>query len=192
MISPETAAVIAALSGAIGSVGLFIYRTVKKVGKHLSDFDSCKESLSIIRSEVTTNGGKSLKDSINSLKSTCERMEIQQKIFDQRSKAALHYQERPLFETDRKGRMTWCNEPFQEITKDDGDFSRGHDWIAIVDEDAREDFLIELKSCLQMSRKLDIETTSIKGGALHFVGYPYRISEGKHAGFLIHFNKQEN
>ena len=131
-----------------------------------------------------------MKDAINCLKDTCQRIEVTQKVLDQRSKAALHYSGRPLCETDKTGRVTWSNGSFQELTKDNGDFTEGLDWICIINEEEREEFLKEFNSCLRMCRRVDIETESVHGQKIHFLGYPYRISEKSHEGFLIHLYKE--
>lgn len=158
-------------------------------------FQNCqeevKESIRIIKAEVTPNGGSSLKDAVNSLKKTCDRIEVRQKVLDQRSKAALHYNETPLFETDTKGRLTWCNEAFLEKTTDNGTCREGFDWLTVIEDDLRDDFLTEFNSCLKMCRKIDIETISVHGRSIHFVGYPYKIAKGIHEGFLIHLYSQE-
>lgn len=190
MITQEQAAVIGTLVGAFISLAAF-FRKVFKVSKaFLQDHEEVKSCIQTIKSEVTPNGGGSMKDAINCLKDTCQRIEITQKVLDQRSKAALHHTDRPLFETNTEGSITWCNESFRELTTENGDFSEGLDWISVINEEDREDFLKEFNSCLEMCRRVDIETESVNGQKIHFLGYPYRISEKSHQGFLIHLYKE--
>jgi len=192
MITPEFAGAVATLVGA----GIAVLGTLYKAFSYFKSFQRCqeevKESIRIIKAEVTPNSGSSLKDTVNSLKRTCDRIEVRQKVLDQRSKAALHYNNSPLFETDVKGRMTWCNESFLEKTRDNGSCSEGFDWLTVIEDDRRDDFLTEFNSCLKMCRKIDIETVSVHGRPIHFVGYPYKIAKGIHEGFLIHLYSQEN
>ena len=84
----------------------------------------------------------------------------------------------------------WSNESFQNVTRENGDFSEGFDWIAVIEENHRDDFLREFNSCLKMCRKVDIETVSVNGSKIHFVGYPYRVNKDSHEGFLIHLKKE--
>lgn len=191
MITPEFAGAIATLVGAGIAILAFIWRIFRVTGVFLKDHQEIKQSIETIRAEVTPNSGKSLKDVVNSLKKTCDRIEVRQKVLDQRSKAALHYTNRPLFETDVKGCMTWCNESFQDLTKDNGSCDEGFDWLTIIDDTERKDFLVEFNSCLKMNRKLDIETKSVYGKKIHFIGFPYKINRNVHEGFLIHLY-QEN
>jgi hypothetical protein len=185
MVSHEEAAAIATLVGAGIAVLGVLYKTFTFVRKFQNCQEEVKESIKIIKAEVTPNGGSSLKDTVNKLSKTCDRIEIRQKILDQRSKASLHYNEEALFETDKHGRLTWCNEKFQEITFDNGDILDGLDWISIIDDSMRDKFLTEFTSCLKMCRKLDIETLSACGRPIRFVGFPYRVTKTTHDGFLI-------
>ena len=41
-----------------------------------------------------------------------------------------------------------------------------------------------------MNRKIDIVTSSIDNDKIHFLGYPYRITDKEHEGFLIHLYKE--
>jgi hypothetical protein len=191
MFTQEGATSIATLVGAISTAIIVLWRVFKVSRVFLRDQEGIKRSIETIKNEVTPNGGGSLKDTVNSLKSSCDRIEIRQKVLDQRSKASLHYSDRPLFETDKRGRAIWSNEAFQNLTKENGDWSEGYDWIAAIDEGYREEFLKEFQSCLDMCRKVDIETTSVNGNKIHFTGFPYKIREGVHEGFLIHLHKGE-
>ncbi len=190
MVTQEEATAIATLIGAASAVVVVLWRLFKVSRVFLREQECIKKSIETIKNEVTPNGGGSLKDIVNSLKSSCDRIEIRQKVLDQRSKASLHYSDHPLFETDKKGRAIWSNEAFQSLIKENGDWSEGYDWIAVIDEKYREEFLKEFQSCLDMCRKVDIETTSVNGNKIHFVGFPYKIKEGIHEGFLIRLNKQ--
>ena len=190
MVSLDEAAALASLAGAIIAVFIFLRKVIKTSKIFLKDQEEVRKSIETIKGEVTLNDGSSMKDAIHCLRDTCQRIEVTQKVLDQRSKAALHYTERPLFETDSVGGVTWSNESFQKLTKDNGDLSQGFDWISMVNEEEREEFLTEFNSCVEMCRKIDIETESVDGNKIHFLGYPYRISEKSHQGFLIHLHKE--
>jgi len=192
MVSLDEAAALASLTGATIAVFIFLRKVIKTSKIFLKDQEEVRRSIETIKSEVTLNDGSSMKDAIHCLKDTCQRIEITQQVLDQRSKAALHYTERPLFETDQVGRVAWSNESFQKLTNENGDFSKGLDWISIINEEERAEFLKEFNSCLEMCRRIDIETESVDGNKIHFLGYPYRISEKSHKGFLIHLHRENN
>jgi len=188
MLTQDQAAAIATLVGAFIPILVAVWRTIKYLRKFLEEQKQIKEHLNVIKREVTPNGGGSMKDIINNLKLTVDRIETRQKILDQRSKATLHHTNHPLFETDKEGRLTWYNEALREQTLENGSLD-GHDWFAIVDEDSREGFITEIKSCLRMCRKIDIETVSVNGCTIRFVGFPYKVGNSTHEGFLIHLFK---
>lgn len=177
--------------GALISFILFLRKTFKAVDLFTKEQEVIKQAVTDIKAEVTHNGGKSIKDVVTGLKSTAERIETRQKILDQRSKAALHYNQRALFEVEKSGRITWVNEEFQKLTRENGELE-GYDWFSIVHEDHREAFIKEVRSCLRMCRKIDIETVSVKGRVIHFQGYPYKTGSYEHEGFLIHVFCQNN
>lgn len=194
MATSELIAIITGVLGLLGTIMAFGRKLYKKISLFIEDQEDVKNSLLVIQNEVTPNGGHSLKDIVYKMKITCERMDIRQRVLDQRSKAALHYQKEALFEIDRSGNMTWCNEAFRTLmAKEGGVSSTGKDWIAVVDEDSRKDFVEEIESCLKMCRKIDIETVDTQGGAVCLIGYPYKVGRNNHEGFLIHLKiKKEN
>lgn len=190
-VTVDEVVAIASLVGAIGSAVILLWRFFKVTRAWFKDQQEIKKSILAIKSEVTYNGGGSIKDMVLKLSNTCDRMETCQAIIDQRSKIALHYQDRCLFETDKEGNLIWANESFYQQTVDKGDISSGLDWITIIDDEERGNFLDEFNSCLKMSRRIDIETISIDNEKLHFIGHPYRMIDGQHGGFLIHIKTQE-
>lgn len=188
MLTQDQAAAIATIIGACIPIFVGGWRIIRYFKKFLEEQGQIKEHLKVIKQEVTPNGGGSMKDIINNLKLAVDRIEIRQKILDQRSKATLHHTSHPLFETDKEGRLTWYNEALRDQTIENGSLE-GHDWFSIVDEDSREAFITEIKSCLRMCRKIDIETVSVNGCTIRFVGFPYKVGNSIHEGFLIHLLK---
>jgi len=190
-LDAETISYASAVAGVVTSVGIFVWKKlVKPTIKFLGEYENLKEAIETIRSEVVTNGGDSIKDAVNCLRVTCKGIEKSQIVLDQRSKASLHYHDRALFEIDKFGGMSWWNEKFEGLTEENTVPTKGFDWVAMVDEEKREEFVKEVTSCLEMCRKIDIETISINNEIIHFVGYPYRITDKDHEGFLIHLYKR--
>jgi transcriptional regulator with PAS, ATPase and Fis domain len=193
MLDAESLAIMGSVAGIISSCGIFMWKKlVNPAIKFLKDQEEIKQSIKTIKSEVITNGGSSIKDAINCLTVTCESIEKSQKVLDQRSKASLHYHDRALFEVDKFGRMSWFNEKFELLSELNGDSNEGFDWVNIVNESEREDFVKETTSCIEMCRKIDIVTNSVNNEKVHFLGYPYRITEKEHEGFLIHLYKEND
>ena len=185
-IHPEFIAIII---GSLGSLAGFFTLAWKKVVSPLvklcKNQDFFVESVQEIRKELKTNGGNSIKDAIINLRDTCQRIENRQRVIVQRTKAALHYSNVALFETDETGRLVWSNANLCEITKDITTSIEGFDWINLFKEEEREEVMAEFRSCLLMNRRFSKITTLQNDVQVRLLGYPYRISDTEHGGFLI-------
>lgn len=183
---PHNIPLLFSIFGAIGTFcSLAWVKVIKPAIRFVKGQEEINVSIQTIRKELTTNGGNSLKDTVVDLRSTINRMEIRQKIIEQRTKAALHYNDVPLFEIDNSGRLTWTNNNFYELTQDVITSVEGYDWLNYIQEDQREEFFDELKSCLEMNRKLTTTVKTIDNKTIKLTGFPYRINEKEHGGFLV-------
>jgi hypothetical protein len=187
---------------AVGSVGSiitfftllwkkFISPLVKLVKNHDIFIKSVEELRLLMEKELKTNGGNSIKDAIIDMRATCGRIEDRQKVIIQRTKAALHYSDAPLFETDEKGRLVWCNAHLYDFTKDIVNSIEGFDWVNLFVEEERDEVMHEFHSCLEMNRRFNKTTKLQNGKEVRLLGYPYRISEHEHGGFLISITENE-
>ena len=184
--NPEYITLIISLLGGIGTfLSLIWVKVVVPAIKLMNGQELVSNAINDIKKELTTNGGNSLKDAVIDLRTTCHRMEMRQKIIEQRTKAALHYSLVSLFETDSRGRITWSNENFCKLTANKLQHAEGFDWVLYIDEDEREEFLTEFKSCLDMNRKFMRISKNCDGKPVQMVGYPYKINDYEHGGFLV-------
>lgn len=183
---PQNIPLLCSILGAIGTFcSLAWVKIIKPTVKFVRGQEEITKSIDTIKKELTTNGGNSLKDAVVDLRFTINRMEKRQKIIEQRTKAALHYNDVPLFEIDNNGRLTWTNNNFYELTQDVINSADGYDWLNYIQEDQREELFDELKSCLEMNRKLAKTVQTVDGKTVKLTGFPYRINEKEHGGFLI-------
>lgn len=183
---PHNIPLLFSIFGAMGTFcSLAWVKVIKPTLKFVKGQEEVTLSIQTIKKELTTNGGNSLKDAVVDLRYTINRMEKRQKIIEQRTKAALHYNDAALFEIDDQGRLTWTNNNFYELTQDVLSSVDGYDWLNYIKEEDREDLFDELKSCLEMNRKLVkiVETVDCK--KIKITGFPYRISDQEHGGFLV-------
>lgn len=191
-INPEVLAIIiGGISGLTGFCTLVWKKFIKPIVKLCKNQDFFIESVTEIRKELQTNGGNSIKDAIINLRDACQRIENRQRVIVQRTKAALHYSNIALFETDETGRLVWSNANLCEITKDIVNSLEGFDWINLFIESERDEVLSEFKSCLQMNRRFNKLSTLQNGHQVRLLGYPYRIANDKHGGFLISITEKE-
>ena len=173
----------------LGTLGSFLagvwVKVLRPAMKFIDKHDEVVHSIENIEKEITCNGGSSLKDAVINLNTTCGRIENRQKIIEQRTKASLHYNNTALFETDKKGKLIWTNEPFLAMTGQTLTDVKGYDWITYIHEDEREDFMKEFESWLNMNRKFSVEVTTSDGQDIRMTGYPYRLNDNEQGGFLI-------
>lgn len=189
-ISLEMIPILVSILGAFGTVFSVIWvKLIKPVIRFVNNQEEVNLKIDDIKKELTTNGGNSLKDSILDLRKVCHRMEIRQKIIEQRTKAALHYSNLPLFETDNEGRLTWNNSLFFQFTSSTN--VEGYDWLNFITEDDREDLLSEFKSCLNTNRKFRKETKSLDNKSITLTGFPYRISDSEQGGYLVSISENK-
>jgi len=177
--------VFSLLGGVITFLSVIWVKIIKPIFQIIDNQEDLTKSIETIKKEVTTNGGNSIKDAIIDLKETCFRIESRQRVIEQRTKAALHYNNVALFETDEQGRLTWTNSNFYDLTSDSLKSVEGYDWLTYIKEDEREDFFSEFKSCLEMNRKFVKESTNCDNQKIKFVGFPYKINEQSHGGFIV-------
>jgi len=139
------------------------------------------DSVEDIKKELTTNGGSSIKDTVN-------RIDRRQIMLDKRSKAIFYNIEQAILEVDENGNILWANELFHKMmgTKN----LKGLDWVSHIDEPQRENFLREFESCSEKLRELRFETISTEGKSLKFLGFPYR-GDDKNYGFLIYLEQEK-
>jgi len=180
---------ITLLSGILGLISWLWIKILKPTMKFVHQHEEVAKSVETIKNELTTNGGNSIKDAVCNLGSTCGRIEDGQKIIEQRTKATLHYIPVALFETDRCGRLTWTNEPFYELTGQTLSDIEGFDWVTYIHEDEREGLVAEWESCLEMNRKFSKDVMTSDNKEVRLTGFPYKLSEEEHGGFLVSISK---
>jgi transcriptional regulator with PAS, ATPase and Fis domain len=190
-LSPELITIIVSSIGGLFTIITLLWRKILvPLFKLCNNQDFFKESVEEIRRELKTNGGNSIKDAIIDLRNICNRMERRQRVIEQRTKAALHYSNVPLFETDQQGRLVWSNAHLCDITKNISNSLEGYDWINLFQEDDREEVLDEFRSCLDMNRKFNKLTKMQNHKKVRLLGYPYRISDVEHGGFLVSITEE--
>jgi len=186
VIDNQTITIVATAAGGLaGLLTMFWKKFLKPIVKLCKNQDYFKESVEEIKKELTTNGGSSLKDAIIDMKDTVHRIDRRQKIIEQRTKAALHYSNEALFETDIAGRLVWSNAHFCKYVKDNPSDVSGFDWLAMIKEEDRDELLQEFLSCISMNRKFSKTTETQDGKEIRMLGYPYKITDSEHGGFLV-------
>lgn len=193
--------IIGGISGAIAFFTVMWKKVLQPISQLLSSQTFILEILDGVqelKKEIANFDGEpledsNLKDHIIGMMYSLQRIESRQNIIEHRTKAALHYSNMALFETDSDGRLIWSSSNLMDMTKNlTTTWSRtasymveGFDWVNFFDEDDREDILSEFKSCLKMNRRFSKVTKLTNGTPIRLLGYPYKITEAEHGGFLV-------
>lgn len=114
--------------------------------KEIYDFKKfIDEKLKNIYDQVTTNGGTSLRDSV-------DRMEIRLNIMDERFKAMSEANIMGLYECDTDGHCTWVSHAWSELTGLSVEEAKGNGWVKGVDEGDRISVANEWNECIKDQR----------------------------------------
>jgi hypothetical protein len=182
LITVTGAVLTSVLIPAIGWVWLKI---VKPIVSILKTQEAVNRSIEELKDEISTHSGKTIKDTLGHVKEACGRIEDRQKVIVQRTKAALHYSGVALFETDKRGRLVWSNNLFGELIREHNALLEGYDWLSLIKDDEQEETLDQFRSCLSMNRRFVKQTELDDGRPIRMVGYPLKISDDQHDGFLV-------
>lgn len=169
-------AITAVISIIVGIYNYVIKPSIRLYKSHFILVNTVED----IKKELTTNGGSSIKDTVN-------RIDRRQVIIDKRSKAIFYNVEDVILEVDEGGNVLWANHNFHELMGNKN--IRGLDWVTYIDEPEREPFIRELNSCSKNNRELKFSTHTTNNQKITISGFPYRDGS-KNYGFLI-FLKQE-
>jgi PAS domain S-box-containing protein len=181
-LSADDISFIAAIVGALFTLSVFLF---KQITRMVNAYTYLTSTVAEIHQEIFIDENTTLKKTVLELRSILSRIEKAHKIMEQRSRSSLHYNDYALFETDKNGHLIWANDKFCSIIELQFHEILGNDWYAIIDEEKREAFIEEFRSCLQMSRRLEIETNLHNGLKARFCAHPYKIEEHNQEGFLL-------
>ena len=116
---------------------------LKKITKAL-------DTLEKISNEVVTNGGKSLKDTVNRI----ERRQVIQQGF---VRHLLNHQPVGIFETDNKGNYLWVNPTYLDVVGRQLDELIGRGWISCIHPEDRERISVEWSNAVSQERESNFE-----------------------------------
>lgn len=106
--------------------------------KKLKPYTTITEDISKIRQELTSNGGKSLKDCVKKIHEEVQANTDLTKTIMCRQRWILDNRGEPIFEADENGNFTWVNEAFIRLTKRSLLDLTGNKWKNIIEEASRD------------------------------------------------------
>ena len=114
--------------------------------------NAIQSKLDIILSELSNNGGKTVKDLVNSVKDAVVRVESrQQAILD--SSDTSH----GMFEVDIDGNIRWVNKKLCYILSKTVNDLTGRGWYNFVTSEQKQYVIAEFQDCIEQSREFILE-----------------------------------
>lgn len=164
----------------------FLVLTWKKVGKPVVEFlkkysDSLAK-IDTIFSEVTPDGGTSIKDSIR-------RIEHEVALSRERFKATHADSDAAMFETDENGNCIWVNRTYCKLTRRTPDQLLGKGWVNAICPGVRDNTIGEFQRAVDEDREmtnLSSEFITPDGECIHITcnTYKMRNHRGATLGYL--------
>jgi PAS domain S-box-containing protein len=172
------AKLLGALSGIVGACGVLWL----KVFKPLFTFGSnTKAQWDKVVSELTPNGGSSIKDAIG-------RIETRQLIEVQVRKALSNDSLSGVWEMDAEGKMTYANRTYQRIVGSSYEDLDGWGWTNSIHKDDRTTVVNEVRTALEQHRELNVQFRVVKFTEetvlVCMVGHPLKDRAGSLKGFV--------
>lgn len=140
-------------AGVIGATisGLVIFwkRVIKPMFIQYQYAQEMLNKINLIVSELTPNGGGSIKDIIT-------RIESRQMIVESRTRALLIDSESGMWESDEEGQCIWWNRTLENMH---GREPTGMNWVAAVTPEQRENVLKEWEQSVRLKREFYMKIT---------------------------------
>ena len=95
--------------------GWFWIKVVKPLTNLLRRQEAAMEAIKDLQDEITAHGGKTIKDTVKTIRKNLVDVQISQRVIKERCKAALNYADVAMFETDKSGKLIWGNNMFYDL-----------------------------------------------------------------------------
>jgi len=171
---------ITAIAGAIYGMYVSVRKTVSKIF-------NISNRIQYISEQLESNGGTSLRDTIN-------RIEARQVQTEQRERAFLQTHPNMMFELDLSLGLVWANRTFLDTLDVDSDTVAGYGWHNIICEKDRDRVLDQFETAKNAARnvntcaKLIVSSDLLQTIETNIVATVMRSSNGDCSGYLVTIN----
>ena len=119
--------------------------------------DKFHEMIEKIYSEITPNGGGSIKDKINKIDESLHAQSDRISLISEKIGWMLDLDDKILFESDLDGKYTWINKKMKSFTKRDDHFLLGYGWKNAIHDHERDLVFSKWIDCVK--QRIDFEDT---------------------------------
>ena len=178
---------LGAVAVALGGIYKFMWRPFKTgVIDRFNDFYA---KVNYITAELKPNGGNSLRDQVDWMRRTMEKM-------DQRQLNFFHFDPHGIVETDAAGNMIWANRAYLDLVKRHPEEVMDQGWRNVIAEIDRERVVREwshaVSDCRDFFSKFNIQDSLGHSIRVEARCLAMKDDEGKllgHLGFLIRMDQ---
>jgi PAS domain S-box-containing protein len=155
--------------------------------KKLKPYTTITDDIVKIRQELTSNGGKSLKDCVKKIHTDVQANTDLTKTIMCRQRWILDNRNEPIFEADENGNFTWVNEAFIRLTKRACYDLLNNKWKNIIVESQRDAVFTHWDTAIEEKRNFEetIQITDKKGRKFSAKCIASIQEDGKYIGSLI-------
>lgn len=174
LIGPLGVALGLALAAALGE---WVRRSLRR-GRHLvSLLMSAHQQVALvatdvtnIRCELSSNGGRTLRDQVNGLTTTVAGIDARTRRTDALQCVLIETMTQPTFETDERGHWRTVSRGLEQLTGYDGRELVGNGWRSLIPMDQREHVLREWQHAVKDRRHIRLDFTIVaRGGQNIFI-----------------------
>lgn len=134
----------------VTAVGLFCWRyVIRPVVTYTVAFFAVPGALADLRKELKPNGGASSFDILRQIQKDVETLKDNGAMNLGRFRAQMMADEKPIWESDAKGRTVWANPALCQVFGRSMDEFTGSNWINIIEEKDRERVIREWESAIE-------------------------------------------
>jgi len=154
--------------------------------KKLKPYTTITDDIVKIRQELTSNGGKSLKDCVKKIHADVQANTDLTKTIMCRQRWILDNRNEPIFEADENGNFTWVNEAFIRLTKRSCNDLLNNKWKNIIIESQRDMMFEHWDNAIKEKRNFEetIHITNKKGERFSTMCIATIQEDGKYIGCL--------
>jgi PAS domain-containing protein len=173
--------------GAIMVIFTVLYAVYRQIKKSITKVLNIANRVQYISDQLESNGGTSLRDTIN-------RIESRQIQTEQRERAFLQTHPNMMFELDVNLNLIWANRMFLSTLAVDSESVMQYGWHNIISEKDRERVIEQFDSAKQSARNMTTVSCFVVGNGAKcsfeasIIATVMRDSQENSSGFLVTIN----
>ena len=153
-----------------------------------SQIADMSKDITFIASELKTNGGRSLRDSVIRNEKTLGRIEAMTQNNIEIQRARMDNDDQMIFLADEKGNCTWVNRSYSRHTGRTIEEIKGSGWVNVIHPASREETVETWYESVKHNREFEMVVSFLDTAGVAFKAdirsYKMTSADGKTTGFM--------